>query len=241
MKSLEEKFLMPLPKWLRNIEVESYHRICNAKFAKDCKGGDALALKKEFLGLWPFVDKFPEMVINGCWGVLKPRLLWQYGIRDLLNLHQHSRRALLSISTDEKTHRMLWLESCDVLGLKFPSDFYRDTLPAVQGWIDAVNQTKDPFKMFVGFVAVEIIAESISVNMLESQALKNTMSNRGIKWFQVHIASDHAAMTHEQLAWRLAFALHSSIPTETECNAVVQNIISCFLSAGQACDSLDIS
>jgi hypothetical protein len=57
-------------------------------------------------------------------------------------------------------------------------------------------------------------------------------------WIEVIEAK---AMTHEQLAWRLAFAINADVPSEGQGNEIVQNIVSCFLTAGKACGNIQLN
>ena len=154
---------------------------------------------------------------------------------DLYALYQKSSKILRSISSDEEEHRKLWLDTSDTLGLKYPTDFYRETLPETRDWIDAVNQRTDSYRMFAGFTAIEIIAEAISKYLLISDAFNKTLGKRGSRWFKVHVhPDDYAGATHEELAWRLAFAFYPATPSKESCNGIVQDIVDLFLKAADA-------
>ncbi len=234
MNELLDRFDQPLPSWIADIKKEAHRKIAGANFAAACRSGDVTAMRNLILGVWPFVDIFPKIIIRGS------RCLYQrksFRDRELLNMLIHrGSRVLSSIQQDEEDHRTLWLNAGSALKANYPIDFDREPIPEVRDWIDAVSQTADPFTMFLRFAAIEIIAESVSVDFLSSVSFTTALGTRGCEWFRVHAVHD-TDLRHEELELRLGFAFRGQ-PTKKESNTVIQGVIDLFLMAARACCEL---
>ena len=116
-------------------------------------------------------------------------------------------------------------------------DFDQPLLPQTKAWIRAVDTDSDPFTTFIRFAAIEIIAESISIDILASKIFTSVLGERGCQWFRVH-AEHESGMTHEELEIRLAFAFAEGTPTKESVNGIIQCIVDLFVVAGEVCVGL---
>lgn len=231
---LATKFERPLPHWAEEIKKEVYTRIAEAPFAKACREGNRESMRRLIIDLWPFVDVFPDVVKRGYWRLIKPSFIFRYGAGNMLRLFRKSMHVLTSIERDEKEHRDLWLDTGIALGLSYPKDFAKNPTPQTKRWLASITNNKGPFNVFLGYVAIEMIAESISKNLLASEVFSSILGREGSRWFEVH-AVNHGDKSHEALEFHLAFALHETEPYKEEANKVVQHVVSRFLDSANAC------
>jgi len=235
MISLQDTFDHPLPGWIDEIKAAARGKIVNAPFARACRQGDSAAMQGLVVGLWPFVDEFPRSIIRFATRLPKLSL---FGDRALLNALLHRGPTILSgIQKDEENHRKLWLEAGQALGLSVPEDFRRPGLHETQTWLDAINAEADPSTILFRFAAVEIIAETVSVDFLRSEVFRNVLGEKGCAWFRVH-AEHGPGMSHEELELRLAFAFLKGEPTKEFTNSVIQQIVDLSVAAENACAGL---
>ena len=236
MSSLKEKFETPLPTWVDEISKEAHNKIITAPFAAECFEGSAEAVRKQMVGLWPFVDEFPHMLNRGCRRLFfNLDLMVRYGPVDVINLLSKGRQILQEIKVDEEDHRKLWLMTSEALGLQYPTDFSREVLPETKVWMNKVDEKPDiPFMMFMRFTAIEIIAESISCHLLGSKKFCDVLGKRGVRWFKAHVHPEDQRMTHKELALHLGFAMHLWSPSKEECSRYIQEIVDLFLAAAEA-------
>lgn len=220
-----------LPNWIVDIKEEAQQKIINASFASACRAGDLPKMQALIIGLWPFVNAFPKIIIRGALHVSQDHRLVN---KELINTFLHrGRQVLTGISKDEENHRRLWLETGQALGLKYPSDFDRPSIREVEVWIEAVSSSNDPFSLFLSFTAIEIIAETVSLDFLSSAIFKATLGKRGCDWFRVH--AEHApGMSHEEMELRLAFAFLEGEPDKAAVNDVLLGVVDLFVSAANA-------
>ncbi|TSC80878.1 MAG: hypothetical protein G01um101429_3 [Parcubacteria group bacterium Gr01-1014_29] len=235
--NFKEKFQTPPPLWFKDIKQEAYKRITEAPFAQACRQGDKEVMKKLIVSLWPFVDIFPRLVRRGYIRLMSPAMYFRYGILTMLSLNYRSIVFLGSIEQDEKSHRALWLDSGLALELQYPAS-YKPTTPQTQAWIDEVAKKTNPSEMFLAFVAIEFIAESVSKNFIVSEHFKKAFGNSksGLGWFTVHTI-DHEDVSHENLELHLACAFHSQSGTDMQNMAehTIMGVIHKFLIAANAC------
>jgi pyrroloquinoline quinone (PQQ) biosynthesis protein C len=221
----------PLPAWISEVKVEAAVKITAAAFACACRQADLAVMRGLIVGLWPFVNKFPRCIMRG---VAKVSKTSAFNERELLNtLLYRSSQSLTRIQRDEENHRKLWLEAGRALGLDFPHHFNRAIPPETQTWINAVNAAVDPFTLLVRFAAIEIIAETVSVDFLASKAFTSTLGQSGCEWFRVHAAHEQE-ITHEELELRLAFGFLEGPPDELLTNQIIQHIVNFFVAAADA-------
>ena len=237
MRSLKERFEMPLPQWIEEVNQEACSKIAASQFAALCRAGDLRVMRNAVLVLWPFVDEFPHMLARGCRRLFfQMNLMLTHGPFEVISLLRRGREILREIKLDEEDHRKLWLLTGQVLDLNYPSDFYSKTSPAVEKWVARVDSSAKPFQMFMRFTAIEIIAECISKNLLGSDKFKEILGTRGCRWFKAHTHPDiHAGMTHEELALHLGFTFHPGNPTKQECSETIQEVVDLFLDAAAEC------
>lgn len=232
--TLAAKFEQPLPRWVEEIEKEVYVRIAEAPFAAACRKGNKEVMRKLIINLWPFVDVFPDVVKRSYWKLIKPSFIFRYGAGNMLQLFRKSIQVLTSIEGDEKKHRNLWLDTGIALGLNYQKDFAKNPTPETRRWLKSITNNKGPFNIFLGYVAIEMIAESISKNLLASKTFSSILGREGRRWFEVH-AVHHGDKSHEALEFHLAFALHKAEPRKEEANKVIQHVVSRALDAANAC------
>lgn len=236
--NFKEKFHTPSPPWFKEIEEEANRRIISAPFAEVSRMGKKETMDRLMLNLWPFVKIFPRLVRNGYIRLFNPGMYFQYGVGNMLSLSYHSMAFLSSIANDEKSHRELWLDSSAALGLTYPKDFERPITPETQAWIDEVVEKNNPADMFLAFVAIEFIAESISKDLLKSEQFKNVFGNTkaGLGWFTVHTV-DHGDISHANLELHLSLAFRPETDESAHESAkrVILGVVDKFLAAANAC------
>jgi hypothetical protein len=133
---------------------------------------------------------------------------------------------------DGEDHRELWLKTAAILGLA-PTDLAQSAIPEVQLVTSFVAEDVDPFSMFLRFVGVEIVAESVSKDALSSDKFKLALRKEGLRWFEVHIT--HEGMSHEELVFRLAQAFHRGERMKEESHTVIHHVVDLFIRAAEAC------
>ncbi|TSC69642.1 MAG: hypothetical protein G01um101470_1026 [Parcubacteria group bacterium Gr01-1014_70] len=238
LANFKQKFNTPLPAWFKEIEEESNRRIVEAPFADICRKGNKEAMKRLMVNLWPFVEIFPRLVRNGYMRLLHPTMYLQYGIINMISLSYHSMMFLSSIERDEKSHRELWINSSSALGLSYPQDFGQSVTPETHAWIDSVATKINPADMFLAFVAIEFIAESVSKNFIQYDPFKNAFgaAKSGLGWFTVHTI-DHGEISHANLELHLSLAFRKDLEDSAKQNArsIILGVVDKFLSAANAC------
>ena len=236
--NFKEKFHTLPPAWFEEIEKKADRRITSAPFAEVSRMGKKEAMDRLMLNLWPFVKVFPKLVRNGYIRLFSPRMYMRFGIGNMMSLSYHSIVFLSGIESDESNHRDLWLGSSAALGLAYPKDFERPITPETQAWIDEVAQKTDPADMFLAFVAIEFIAESISKDLLKSEQFKNVFGNskNGLGWFAVHTV-DHGDVSHANLELHLSLAFRPQTDEHARESAerVILGVVDKFLAAANAC------
>jgi pyrroloquinoline quinone (PQQ) biosynthesis protein C len=218
------------PLWFNELKTEARNKIVGARFAGACRQGNVGAMQALVVGIWPFVDEFPKIIIRGASRVARK----DGGNRELLNtLLRRGPQVLLGIRRDEENHRKLWIETGRALGLGFPADFQQSVLPESAAWIDLLKNESDLFAVFVSFAAIELIAETVSIDFLGSEAFTNILGTRGCEWFRVH--AEHApGMSHEELELCLAFMLRGGEPSKQDATPIIWNVVNHFIAAADA-------
>lgn len=231
MNSLTNRFKQPLPAWVREIKSETLRKISLSPFATMCRAGDMRLTKELFLRFWPFVDAFPKIVNRGCLHILRKELVNTFGL-EMIDLFRLGFQILSSMQKDEEDHRQLWLKTTHVLGLA-SADLRQPSIPEVKMVTSIIAEDVDPHMMFLRFVGVEVVAESMSEYFLSSERFKSALGKEGLGWFEVHVT--HEGMSHEELAFRLARAFNRGELTREESDAVIHHVVDCFIAAAEAC------
>jgi len=232
--NLRERFDRPLPSWTKDIKSEVYARIISAPFAEACRQGNREVMKKLVVELWPFVEVFPGIVERGYRKLLNPSFFLKYGPVDMVQLLRRAMHVLKDIKQDEKEHRNLWLDTGSSLGLRYSTDFEKEPLPQVKLWLDSVTRSSNPSETFLSFVAIEMIAESVSRNFLASEKFTSVLGKEGSRWFTVHTI-DHGDESHENLEFCLAFTFYEGEADKETASRPIQYVVSRFLDAANVC------
>ena len=231
MNSLTDGFKQPIPAWVSEINNEALQKISLSSFATMCRAGDMRLTKDLFLRFWPFVDAFPKVINRACLHILKTELVKTFGL-EMIDVFRLGFQVLSSMQKDEEDHRQLWLKTANVLGLT-SADLRQHPIPEVKTVTSVIAEDVDPYMMCLRFVGVEIAAESVSENFLSSDKFKSALGKEGLRWFEVHVT--HEGMSHKELAFKLARALHRGELTREESHAVIQHVVDLFIGAAEVC------
>lgn len=234
--NFKQKFNTPSPVWFRGIKEEADKRITEAPFAVACRKGNRDVMKNLIINLWPFVDIFPGFVGKKyVYFFTNPSMYLRHGPLNMISLGYHTVAFLKSIARDEKDHRLLWLDSGTALGLRYPQD-YTSITPQTQAWKNEVANKTEPSEMLFGYVAIEIIAESISKNLIGSEVFRSILGDKGLRWFVAHTV-DHGDTSHENLELQLALAFHrrSDMTIHETATHTIMRVVDKFLAAANAC------
>jgi pyrroloquinoline quinone (PQQ) biosynthesis protein C len=234
MGNLVDRFNEPLPRWVEDVDREACAKLSASAFARECRSGNVSVIRELIFRFWPFVDAFPKMINQGCLHLLKEDLFRSHGL-ELIGLFRAGFELLLGIEKDEENHRSLWLKTADALGLSY-GELERTPSAEVRAINDSVGEETDPSTMLLRFVAVEIVAESVSKDFLSSKNFVSALGEQGVHWFRVHVA--HNGITHEELALHLAFSLYDDELNKDRVNAVVQPVVDLFIMAANKCAEL---
>lgn len=231
MNSLTDGFKQPIPQWVSEIRNETLQKISLSPFATACRDGDMRLTKNLFQRFWPFVDAFPKIINRACLHILKTELVKTFGL-EMIDLFRLGFQVLSSMQQDEEDHRQLWLKTAHVLGLT-STDLHQHSTPEVKMVTSVIAEDVDPYMMFLRFVGVEVVAESMSENFLSSERFKSALGKEGLRWFEVHVT--HEGMSHEELAFKLARALHRGELTREKSHAVIHHVVDLFIGAAEVC------
>ncbi len=219
MGSLTERFNKPLPEWLWGEKQKFFMLIWQSKLMQACKRGDLDAMKVLMIRYWPFVDDFPEIIRKH-----QLRIFIREFLRhpvDSLFLLDTVTKVLEEIRGDEWYHRSLWLDTSNALGLD-EKDLYRKEKfygapePEVYKIMQKVGEPVSILgnggylssTVLFRLAGVEIVAEGISVCLIREF---EKISNSAARWFDVHIHHKDGMMSHEELVYRVAFALDDNL------------------------------
>lgn len=256
MSSLLKRFEQPLPSWVNEIKTESRAKIRKSKLILACREDrEAISIAKKTLMIrfWPFVDVFPKIVGEHKKRIIK-RETWRHPF-SIRQLGKHCEDIMGDIKRDEENHRKLWLDTSLVLGLTenhlyYPRSYQMDQNPQarfrVQDTIDIVGEKTDSFTALLRLASIEIIAESIGheliivfsdLDVIATQKTENGEQEfanlKPSRWFYVHINHGRNAVSHEEMVYRLAFALHGKVPKKKEANRIIQEVVDLFIEAGE--------
>ncbi|MEX0803535.1 MAG: hypothetical protein WD688_09495 [Candidatus Binatia bacterium] len=71
----------------------------------------------------------------------------------------------------------------------------------------------------------------MSENVLSSETFKSALGREGREWFEAHVI--HQGMSHDELAFRLARALHRGELTREESHAAIHHVVDLFIGAAE--------
>lgn len=207
------------------IKRVSWQKIFATPLLQGCGGGDSDSLRGLFAGYWHFVDNFPALI----------RATYEASAR----FSKYGRvlsGALLEMETDERNHRTLWIKSADAASISEAELYGSAPLPEVQEIITSMLERVSLWQRLLDFVAVEIVAEGISVYLLESESFRARMGKKGMGWFNVHSVHPADQTSHEDIAYRAAQSL---MPAGTGAfatiNQTIQEAVDRFVVAAYAC------
>lgn len=256
MSSLIEGFYASLPLWISEIKIESHKKIMRSRLIQHCREGNRAAMKTLMIRYWPFVDEFPEIIRKH-----QLRISAREFLRhpfDSFFLIDTVSKILSDIRGDEKDHRSLWVDSALALGLSedglYKMQYFEnpkarfkvhDIVNLVGQSVKVFGKEADSFSALLRLSAVEIVAESISRELLivfsdldEEEKEKAEKENREVKirpsqWFRAHIYHKEGMMSHEELVYRIAFALGGKDPEREKVNGIIGEVVDLFMEAGE--------
>ena len=192
--------------WFHSIKRDACQRIAPTTLVLGCKRGDKNYIRALMVIYWKFVDEFPEILYEQFSTMSDPVI-------------KRQAKYLSGITADEKSHRHMWLETSDFLGLSYQTlNNYRERFPLVNKISLRLRDTVDTALTLLRIVGVEIVAEILSSELLSSDKFCNALNEKARVWFKVHVA--HTGTTHEQIALRLALK-------ELEHEVNLQEVVMC--------------
>lgn len=236
MSSLTERFNSPLPEWLFDIKQSAFLKIWHSKLMQDCKSGNRISMQTLMIRYWDFVDEFPGIIRKHqlhIWG----REFLRHPVQTLFLLNNII-KTLGEIKGDEKDHRSLWLDTSSVLGLSERDLYLRPDFARFKVR-NIINKVGEPVSIFgdkilsstalLRLSAVEIVAEGISLYV--GHVFKD-LDKKAERWFLVHAHHLEGVMSHEELVYRMAFALDKKVPEKERVNEIIQEVVDLFIEAG---------
>lgn len=177
------------PSWWHELKAEARRRISFSPLVVGCRTGDLIYIRALTVIFWQFVDEFPDILFR------------QFNNSNDRLVQKMSSR-LSGITNDEKSHRRLWLKTADCIGLT-PEYLFsrREQFPKV-AVISLCLSEQNRVLTFLRIVGVEIVAEMLSHELLDSERFNTILEEEGKIWFKIHTV--HKGTTHEQLALRVA-------------------------------------
>lgn len=207
------------PAWLPGLKEETLEKVSNSPLTQGCAKGYTESLRALMIGFWPFVDSFPD-IINSKYARSGNR-----GAQILAEMEQ-----------DERGHRILWLQTCEVLAID-EKEMEHEPLPRMRRLIQVIGEDTQPYISFLRFLGVEIIAEALSVALMEHAPFQEQLGERGQEWFKVHLnaVNEAHATSHEALTIRLAKQHAGPSGSETQFAKEVAQTVDLFIEAGEEC------
>lgn len=210
------------------IKLKSWSKLANSPNMIRFKEANETALRALFIGYWPFVDGFPAVIQST-----------YEATEQFSRLGKILSGALREMETDERNHRALWLISAAAAGISEENLYEPAPLHDVERIIGTMVERETLWERLLDFVAVEIVAEGISVFFLESQNFCDRLGKKGTAWFKVHVVHPSDQTTHEDLAYRAAISLMpEGLSAETMFELIdktVQETVDRFIFAANAC------
>ena len=223
---------MEKTEWITSIQKEaikrkSWHQLNSSPLMARLMGADEMALRALFVGYWPFVDSFPRVI--------------QRTYEESAQFSRYGRvlsGALREMETDERNHRALWLRSTTAANIPEADLYASEPLLEVVRITGAMVERDALWQRLLDFVAVEIVAEGLSVALLSSDRFCERLGAKGMAWFKVHALHPSDETTHEEIAYRAAVALMPKNGAESVLDQVertVQETVNRFVDAMSAC------
>ena len=209
------------------IKRKSWHKLNSSPLMGRLMDADEMALGALFVGYWPFVDSFPRVI--------------QLTYEATAQFSRYGRvlsGALREMETDERNHRALWLRSTAAANIPETDLYDSEPLPEVLRVTGAMVEREALWQRLLDFVAVEIVAEGLSVALLSSDRFRERLGAKGTAWFKVHAVHPSDETTHEEIAYRAAVALMPKGGAEAIADQVdrtVQETVDRFVDAMSAC------
>lgn len=209
------------------IKRKSWHKLNSLPLAARLMAADEMALRALFVGYWPFVDGFPRVI--------------QQTYEATAQFSRYGRvlsGALREMETDERNHRALWLRSTEAADIALADLYSSPALPQVLRVTEAMIERGALWQRLLDFVAVEIVAEGLSVAVLSSERFCERLGPKGTAWFKVHAVHPDGETSHEEIAYRAAVALMPKDGAEViadQIDRTVQETVDRFVEAMNAC------
>jgi len=240
MSSLTKRFNAPLPEWLFELKQAFFVKIWHSKLMQDCKSGDRKAMETLMIRYWPFVDEFPQIIRNHQLRIFAREFLRHpVGTLFLLN---NIVKTLGEIKGDEKDHRSLWIDTSSALKISEDGLYSNQYLmnPDARFLVqDIIDKVGEPVNILgdkilsstalLRLSAVEIVAEGISLYV--GHVFKD-LDKKAERWFLVHAHHPKGVISHEELVYRMAFALDGKVPEKDEVNKIIGEVVDLFIEAG---------
>ena len=229
------RFTRNLPDWLGNCKLAVRERVYTSPLMIGCTEGQEKYIRAFLIGAWPFVEAFPSMIDNAVERLVHEELFNQYGIKSAADLYRRGSQLLRGMREDEVSHRGLWIQTAEAVSVTKLDLYSNHPSQEVLALNSAVGNHTDLFKSFLHFVTVELVAEEISHMLLASPAFCSVLGKRGREWFRVH-AEHHGEITHEEMAYRLAFALYGDdFPSEDKVKDIILHATDLFEAVASRC------
>lgn len=209
------------------IKRKSWRKLNSSPLMLRLMEADDVALRALLVGYWPFVDSFPRVI----------RLTYE-ATAQFSRYGRVLSGALREMETDERNHRALWLRSTAAADIPESDLTQSQALPEVLRVTDAMVEREALWQRLLDFVAVEIVAEGLSVALLSSNRFCERLGKKGTAWFKVHALHPSDETTHEEIAYRAAVALMPKDGAEAIADQVdrtIQETVDRFVEAMSAC------
>ena len=226
------RYEAPVPKWTEELKEEVRQKALATTLIPAMQRGDLRAIHAFLLGFWSFVDAFPGTIEKGRARVFKTAIRnYPFEVRAI------GANATALMRKDESDHRTLWTISASEVGLTYAElEMGRTHYPKTQLITDLVgDETADPATLLLRFMAVEMVAETVSDALLYSAKFLDVVPKRGCGWFVVHV--EHVATTgtpHEEVTFRLANALTDDGVQEETAKKIILEVADVFAEAANA-------
>jgi pyrroloquinoline quinone (PQQ) biosynthesis protein C len=194
-------FNVDLPSWWRDIKVEAHSKVAANPMTLGCRTGNPVYLRAFLLGFWPFVHIFPDVIRQGL-----TKLARSGEVARTTKFLTRASGILAGIENDERSHRTMFLDTAQAVGLSMADFTAAKCLPLVQALFTRIIDSPCPASMFLRFAAVEVEAEAFSEELLSSEPFRLGLPPQSLRWFHEH--QQHDATPHEALAYNLATACH---------------------------------
>lgn len=233
MNPLLERFHAIIPRWYERIRKDTAREVERTPLTQECASGKLTALRSLVLHFWPFVDVYPTQIAEAGRRLLDEKYQARYGREHLLGLWGVVSEELVRMRREETAHRTLWILTAANLGVAEAELASKQPTPGVVKIIQIMGEAVEPTVTLSRFLAVEIVAESLSATLLASPGFKAALPPAGRQWFRAHVEHERG-MTHEELVLRLALALDETAD-EQGFGAVVLHATSQFTAAADEC------